>query len=308
MNRAAPVELNQAGLVADDFKYSDSRSWRGPCPVCGGHRRFVMFTDHDFPLWHGYCDGCGHKLKVWERVKVEIDPVRRLAYEARARQIERERAEELDRLLTKYSSEEIWQAYARRMGEEQRAWWRGQGVPDDWQTYLRLGYTEDRAYRVGDDLCHSPAYTIPYFGQNFSFKTMQYRLCSPVNPDDRYRFEYGLGAAYYMTSPTEPIGDFVLICEGAKKAIVTRLYMNRMTVLAVPSKSTWKNIGIVDAVKGAGRVYILLDPDASRQAHDLKSAIGKTAKVVSLFAKVDDCFNDYGMTAAQFESYLRQAV
>lgn len=308
MNRSAPLELNSIGLSSDLFRYSDSRSWRGPCPICGGHRRFVVFTDHEYPLWHGYCDTCGYKVKAWEKVKVQVDPVRRLAYEARARQIEREREEELDRLLAKYSSEEIWKAYQRRLGIEQRAWWREQGIPDSWQDYLRLGYTEDRVYRAGDELKHSPAYTIPYFGSEWSFKTMQYRLVNPVNPEDRYRFETGLGAHFYMTSPSEPIGDTVIVCEGAKKAIVVRLFAERVTVLAVPAKGTWRNTGILEAVKEPGRVYILLDPDAGRQAREMKAAIGKTARVVSLFDKVDDCFLRYGMTANQFAGYLRQAV
>ena len=83
----APIELLQIGLDPHQFKYSDSRSWRGPCPVCGGHRRFVMFTDNTFPLWHGYCDECGTKIKAWEKVRVQYDPQRAAALEAsRARE------------------------------------------------------------------------------------------------------------------------------------------------------------------------------------------------------------------------------
>ena len=305
----APAELNQIGLAADAFKYSDARSWRGPCPTCGGHRRFVMFTDHEYPMWHGYCDACGHKIKAWEHVRVEADPVRRASYEARARQMEHEEADELDRLLARYSAEAIWAAYQRRMGEAQRAWWRGRGIPDDWQDYLRLGYTEDRAYRAGEEFRHSPAYTIPYFGPGWKFKTMQYRLTNPANPEDRYRFEAGLGAHYYTTAPSdEKMRDTILICEGAMKAIVSRIYAGEITVLAVPSKSTWRNTGILEAIKGAGRVYILLDPDADRQAAEMRAAIGKAARVVNLFDKVDDCFVNYGMTASQFAGYLRQAI
>ena len=310
MNAQPPAELNQIGLVADQFKYSDARSWRGPCPTCGGHRRFVLFTDHEYPMWHGYCDDCGYKLKVWERVKVEVDPAKRKAYQARALQVEHERAMEFDRLLAKYSTEEIWAAYQRRMGEAQRAWWRGRGVPDEWQDYLRLGYTEDRPYRAGDELRHSPAYTIPYFGSGWQFKTMQYRLTNAANPADRYRFEAGLGSHYYNTAPSDELpGDRALICEGAIKAIVTRIYSGKgLAVLAVPSKSTWRNTGVLKAVKSCGRVFVLLDPDAGRQAAEMKAAIGKAARVVSLFDKVDDLFVSYGMTASQFSGYLRQAI
>src|SRR5690606_32822614 len=134
--------------------------------------------------------------------------------------------------------------------------WRGQGVPDDWQNYLRLGFVADKAYRGPDGaLHHSPAYTLPYYHTNFELVTVQYRLFNPPTPTDRYRFHPGLSTSYYMTTPSEPITDPVLICEGAKKAIVARVYGETgCTVLAVPSQTDPG--GIVEAVREVGRVYV----------------------------------------------------
>jgi hypothetical protein len=41
-----------------------------------------MFTDNEFPLWHGYCDQCGTKIKAWEKVKVHYDPMKAAAVAA----------------------------------------------------------------------------------------------------------------------------------------------------------------------------------------------------------------------------------
>ena len=84
MNRTAPVELAQIGLDHNQFKYSDDRSWRGPCPVCGGHRRFVVFTDHEWPMWNGWCDDCGKTIKAWQVVTCQITDEQRASAQAKA--------------------------------------------------------------------------------------------------------------------------------------------------------------------------------------------------------------------------------
>ena len=310
MNRQAPIELAQIGLDPHAFKYSDEKSWRGPCPVCGGHRRFVIFTDHDWPMWFGYCDDCGREIKAWQLVTCQItDEQRKVAQEHAAEQ-ERIREQHRREMLAKFTTAELWQELNRRLSAEHRAQWERWGVPVDWQDYLELGYTPNKQYRDGDgNLRQSAAYTIPYFHydstapQSRKFETMQYRLFDAPDPNDRYRFEYGLQATYYQTVPNEPIGDEVVICEGAKKGIVTRVSLTNLCVLAVPSKGSWG--GIVDAVKPCGRVFVLLDPDANLQAVKLARSIGKHATVVRLNYKVDDLALDYGMTARDFEAALR---
>jgi hypothetical protein len=226
------------------------------------------------------------------------------------------RALELAEILADYTAEERWLAYEHAMTEENKAWWRSQGIPDDWQEYLRLGFNSDKAYYDKDKvLRHSPAYTIPYFHQGFTFQNMQYRLTDPTNPKDRYRFEAHLKTVYYMTSPSEPMFDQAMICEGAKKAIVTKVFEGEgTTVLATPSKVDTG--GVADVVKDCGRVWIIPDPDAYTKpinASDewkpwplvLATRIGKAARIVRLPVKVDDGILTMGLN---LKKYMRMAT
>ncbi|HEY5990577.1 MAG TPA: hypothetical protein VIV12_29920 [Streptosporangiaceae bacterium] len=309
--RTPPAELYTLGLAREQFVYSDARSWRGPCPRCGGHRRLLIFTDNPFPKWHCRCDGCG--LRAWAdqlapALSQPVSEALRAEWDARNRR-ERESRERYRReKLAEFSQSELLAEYHERLTDAHRAWWESQGIPKAWQDHLRLGYTPDRPYRASDgQLYHSPAYTIPYFHTGFEFQTLQYRLFEPPTPTDRYRFEHGLGTTYYQAEPAEPVGEHALICEGAKKAMVAHIYGETgCSVLAVPSKSDFG--GVADAVKDCERVYVLLDPDAELPARKLAAAVGDAARVVELPVKVDDAIWQHGLTARQMAAYLRQAV
>ena len=231
------------------------------------------------------------------------------------REFARRRSEQMDaareqsrrEALAKFTTAELWQELHRRLSAEHRAQWEAWGVPDEWQDYLELGFTPDKIYKdSAGNTRHTPAYTIPYFHYSAdkpTFKTLQYRLFNPERPEDRYRFEHGLQASFYMTTPTEPIGDQVVICEGAKKGIVTRIRLTNYTVLAVPAKGTWG--GIAEAVKPCGRVWVLLDPDAVLNAVKLARSIGKQARVVRLAYKVDDAAIGMGLDRDDFAAILK---
>lgn len=321
----APDLLSLVSPLVDTRKAASQNGgeWSGPCPFCGGKDRFSVQPYHDEPRW--LCRHCTDG--VWKDIiefvmrrdggtfedacrsigwnGAETDPQkynelsdqRRIAQEAE----EAQRSAQLDAKLAEYSTAEIWRAYQRRMEGEQITWWENQGIPSDWQQYLRLGYTDSKKYkdRAGV-LQNSPAYTIPYFHKDFDFRSLQYRLTAP-GISDRYRFEYGLKSTYYMVTPGEPMYDQVVICEGAKKAIVANLRSNLSTTtfLAVPSKTDYG--GVVSAVQDCGAVYIVLDPDAWTKpvnASDswvpspikLARLIGEAARVVDLPGKIDDLY------------------
>ena len=295
--RAAPVEFQQIGLDPHAFKYSDSKSWRGPCPQCGGHRRFVIFTDHEFPLWHGFCDQCAYKIKAWEKVRVQYDPQRAAALEAERAREEAERAERRRVKLAEFTTAELWAELRDRMTQEHILWWDNNGIPEGIQKYLSIGYMADKTYMIGKDdngnplYAHSPAYTIPWFGSNFVLKTMQYRLINPADPKDRYRFEYELpggGSCFYQTDPSEPIGDKVIICEGAKKAIVTWHWLAEgFTVLGTASAKTLAPA--LEATKDCGLRYLILDPGSEKVAFQAARE-NKNLKAVFLPMKIDDLY------------------
>jgi len=303
-----PLELSQLGLDVNSFRYSDAKSWRGACPQCGGSRRFVIFTDHEFPLWYGYCDECGTNIKAWEKVRTKYDPQRAAAMETERARDEAERAEYRKNKLAEFTTHELWSELRDRMTTANIEWWESQGVPEDIQRYLSIGYKADKMYYDGDKIeRHSPAYTIPWFGLNFTFKTMQYRLCGD-GIADRYRFEYGLdggGKHFYMPDPAEPIKDRVIICEGAKKAIVTWFHLaniNDFTVIAASSNNTLNPA--LAATKDCGQRFLILDPGSERKAF-MTAKENNNLKAVYLSEKIDDAFLSNHINRDDFGKILR---
>ena len=306
----APVQLAQIGLDPSKFHYSDKKSWRGPCPKCGGSRRFCIFTDHEFPLWNGFCDECGMTLKAWEQVKMQYDPHKAAIMEAERAREEAAQAEKRRRKLAEFTTKEIWNELHERMTADSIDWWETQGVPESIQNYLHIGYTPDKPFYNDDKvLLHSPAYTIPWFSQNFHFNTMQYRLMA--NVDRRYIFEDGLGGGryFYMTTPDKPITDKVIICEGAKKGIVTQFWLipnDSYTVIAASSANTFS--AALEATKECGLRYVITDPGSETWARRAVDTNKKTTHHIRLPFKIDDGWMNYGLDRSQFTNIMQNAI
>lgn len=322
-------ELIERDLGAPTSRSGGWVSW--PCPF---HAERTMGGAFKVKANGYHCFSCGahgdaldwlirhHGVTYQEAVErlnggpLRADPreIAERASRAAERQAQREEAErrrqaDIDQRLARFTTQEIWDAYHRRLQAEQREWWAEQGIPEGWQDYLKLGYTPEKIFNHDGQQMSSPAYTIPYFRADWRFVTMQYRLVKPPNPSDKYRFEYGLGAPFYMATPTEPIGAVAVICEGAKKAIVTAVSGNTgASVLAIPSKAGWRSSGILDVVRDCEQVYVILDPDAEKDARDLAQAIGRAGRVVTLPGKIDDMFTRWGMSAEDLKRAMRQAV
>jgi hypothetical protein len=327
-------------ILRDAEEANGNRAW---CPLCqngssdGNHTPAMSIRDTRY-----FCFGCGasgdaidyimrrNNVQFQEACRIlgwdgnEVDQQELIRTQA-ARQQQRERenatrAAELDAVLSEYSTEEIWKAFNRRLTEEHRAWWVGRGISVEWQNYLQLGYIPDKTYigKSGVHL-HSPAYTIPYFHTGYRFQTMQYRLHNPERPQDRYRFEHGLKASYYQVTPSEEIGEYAIICEGAIKSIVTQIYGGtgeRVSLLAVPGRDTFG--GIANAVKHCRRVWVVLDPDCWTKPENapptwepapikLSKLIGPVSRIVRLPGKVDDMLLE-GMTGESWKAALKGAT
>ena len=223
------------------------------------------------------------------------------AHEAEIARTEAERAERRRVKLSDFTAHEIWTEYCERMAREQVDWWEGQGIPEVIQKINRLGYTPEKKYRYGEEMFSSPAYTIPWFGPHFQFLTMQYRLTNPHNPQDKYRFESDLpggGSLFYMTDPEEPIKDRVIICEGAKKALVTWFWLaGDQTVLGAASANT---VGpALEATKDCGERLLILDQGAEKMAWKLGKS-HKGLKVLFLGSKIDDAYLNGWLDRAGF--------
>ena len=136
---------------------------------------------------------------------------------------------------------------------------------------------------------------------------MQYRLCGE-GIADRYRFEYGLdggGKHNYMADPSEPLKDKVIICEGAKKAIVTWFNlsdMNNFSVIATAARNTLTPA--LEATKDCGQRFLILDPDSRRKAFEVARE-EKNLQAVYLPDKIDDLFLAGHLDRDQFGNILR---
>lgn len=287
---AAPSELALIGCDPGLFKTATPKEWHGPCPRCGGEDRFVVHGIRPWPAWLWMCRVCSPEWAWADALNSDLrrkltDQEKREFAEERAR-MEAARRAEIDKRLKDFTAAEIYAAYHRRMGADNRLWWRNRGITDDWQDYLELGYTPDKPLSDG---ARSPAYTIPYLRPGHEVVTMQYRLTNPPDPKDKYRFERGLPAAWYWVNWSDPLSDEVVICEGAIKAMVTKIrggLREDVSTFAVPGKNSWA--GITHQVQDCGRVWIILDPDGEQEARKLAGTIGKAARVVRLHAKIDD--------------------
>jgi hypothetical protein len=308
--QAAPIELLQIGLDPARFVRARQNEWHGPCPVCGGSDRFRIHTEHMFPRWNYECRQCGRKGwadQLNAALRQPISEAERQKWAEDKRRKDQAQARQREQRLAEFTSAELWAELHRRMAAEQRQQWEAWGIPTEWQNYLELGYTPHYSPAID-----TPAYTIPYFHNTTdgrTFATIQYRLMDAPNPEDRYRFEYGLPTTFYETTPTEPIKDIAIICEGAKKAmnVKIRAGVNKDTsVLAVPSKNSWG--GAVEAVKDCKRVYVMLDPDGLSQAQKLGKEIGGAARIVELPSKIDDMLLGNQITKEELKYAFRWAV
>ena len=304
--------------------------WSSTCPRCGGSihpdgsypDRFVMLLNARgrSPVF-AFCRRGDY---VWWPGKEDdgqaIDPATLELLRRQAEEAEKRRQNEVRVKLASFTTQELWVELNRRMSEENRQWWRDQGIPDDWQDYLQLGFIPDKVFSVNENFVHSPAYTIPYF-HGRDFLTMQYRLTAPDIGRDKYHFEQYLGAPYYMVTPMIPVMDKVIVCEGAKKAIVSYISggtESDHTLLGVASKNSWRSSGILEAVKHCKRVYICLDPDCWQEPENARPGwlpepikfgieVGKAARIVELPMKVDDAFLRYNLDEIEWKAALQQA-
>lgn len=324
-----PIEFQSLQGKVSYVQRKSNMEYSSTCPQCYGtvHSdgewpdRFVMLlrsstTGGPF----AFCRMCDYKWFPGRVAGNEVSPETIALLEQQAEAYRNRKSKERQDKLAAFTTGELWAELHRRMQDEQRQWWIDNGIPVNWQDYLRLGYMSEKTYtNHSGELVKAPAYTIPYFHENWQFITMQYRLVG-ADDQDRYRFETNLGTSYYMVTPSMPIGKKVVVCEGAKKAIVSAIYggTQDMTFLGIPSKVDWRKNGILEAVEHCERVWIILDPDCWTPPQNAKAgwkpepvafaeAVGNRARIVDLPNKVDDAILKMGLTTEEFQASLRYA-
>jgi hypothetical protein len=323
VNTPLPPDIIERFGHLPDLKKRTGNEWSSACPQCGGARGGSDPSDR-FRFWERpgaacnfWCRRCGFSgftddnkpgRQMTEAEILELEEIRK-------RQAEQEAAR-LAAKIDELQRAAYWKGWHDAMTEQQRQLWRDAGIPDELQKYWQLGYMPSY---TGKDF-QSPALTIPYFSNGWQATTIQYRLLQPPEPSDKYRFQAGFRADIWRAEPDNDIENAICLCEGMKKAAVTFHQVvaragERLGVVAVPSKMPGADM--LEQLKNADPLYVILDPDAYRptktpDGRRLPPAVNRLvklldvpARLVKLPCKADDFFTMYGGTAYDFMSYLR---
>lgn len=296
------------------------KEWSSSCPSCGGepHQngelpdRFRMFTKAHSKrgITIGWCRVCGYKWTNQadykpDPAKVEEWRLERLAYETKIK----EEAEQAIKLLTEVHK---WEEYYSWLTVDKQAgaYWKGAGITDEyWWNEWKLGFDPMHSFWFDTDngwIEHkTPTATIAMKDVTGRIINIKHRLLNPFE-GVKYRMEY--------RTHTEPVfianldikdADFILKCEGEKKAAVTWLTVDSSKVQAYGLPSTPSD-EMLNAIKG--KVVIdILDPDVKdyRRAKEIYKDVDY--RVLRLPNKIDDMILNAKLSKHDVRSILKQA-
>lgn len=289
--------------------------WSAECPRCGsfGHDpqagepdRFRIRLDGE-P--RGFCRRC----RFFSFVDCHVSAEERFRYSLERQLYVAKQQEQLTDRLKRLQDKAEWVKWHDALDPSSRLLWEKEGIPTSVQDYFQLGYSPEHTFWKGDTSFQSPALTIPYFREEWGRAVnVQYRLLSPIIPNDKYRFTPGLKSGLYFTEPARPKGKCLLV-EGCKKAIVS--YINLPTgtinsVVASPSKAV--PLSAVDDLDQVEVIYLALDPDtadesdgSTRRAIEILNP--ERVRIVSLPAKPDDMLVKHHATGQDLWRFIRGA-
>lgn len=264
---------------------------RGPCPRCGGNKRFQL---RHFPdgRYAAYCWVCGYTWFANGKEKAK-QPTTELP---RRRPIRTPRQRDW---LTYY--------YAGKAPEARMAW-RERGVAPESIFRFRLGYCPKREWWAEGEIIEAPSLVIPYFDLENRLRYIQHRI---LGHDDRirYRPEYKAITPPLWLSATTDVGMYhskiLFIVEGAIKGIVlaqTLRYQNPV-IAYISSNADMSTLPILLKTYAPRLVCHIPDPDAKRTVLPIE---GVTQIVVSIPEKVDDWIRHERLTRKAFWQFLRQ--
>lgn len=313
-----PADLQlRFGSAIGDVRQRSADEWSSSCPKCGGARGGVDPSDR-FRMWdrpgqssNFWCRRCGYQgFADDNRADYKPDPIRiKQLDELRAQQAAKEEAR-LRAKIKQLQREAYWNGWHDAMGEQHRAMWRREGIPDSLQDYFRLGFVKERTFYQGEEPFTVPAMTIPVFDIGWEAVNVQYRMINPPPGVGKYRFTAGLPAPLFITDPDEELTGRCILVEGAKKAIILFAHLgHKYKVVAVPSKTPAARL--IKRLDNCSDVYITLDPDAytdGTSAQRVGRMLGDRARYVRLPAKPDDLIVQYGVSGDAMIKYFDRAT
>ncbi len=302
-----PVGLAERhwGISLKRVSRDEHRSLNG-CPFCGdGGRgdksdRFRIFLDGSPRYW---CRQCGEQgfLDTLEK-QGPLTPE-----EKRLRQIEAEqrrqaqRQAEMERRLTALEQMHKCKdhiAYHKALDERALEYWWTEGMTTETIDKYMLGYCASCP-----TYCESPSYTIPIVNRS-KLENIRHRLIAP-NGTGKYRpHRAGLGLSLFNVDLLDQANKRILVVEGEKKSLVTA--QSGFPNVGITGKRSFKSEWL-DWFAHVGKVYVVLDPDATASARRLAALFGERGRVVEMPVKIDDAVTKYGASSFDIENFLRLA-
>jgi len=214
---------------------------------------------YGFPL--GFCRKCGYR---WTPAKGR-NPTKEEIEEWRNRQIEVEtaRIEAAKRTIELLQNDRVWEVFFQKNNDWSREIFRGWGISDTWQDYLKLGLVEDYVVRSGDESYHRPAFSIPVWFTGGIVQNIQLRVFEPKSDRDRYRNFYSMGNSFLFVPLYDmPLQGTCVLVEGYKKAIVMEQTLDDIGLRVVGISGMTPDSELFKHLKEFERVFVWLDPDA----------------------------------------------
>lgn len=321
-------------IDTSQFKHHSGNETEGPCPICGGDKRFhiILGSVHGDQWFCRHCTGARYRgdifnflEKLWgasfpeicERltggaiplITPEAAIIKRLEALEKSDAEQKIKTAEIERKLEDLIRLAPWKDYQAHLAkDEHRAKWWARGVPDSYLSYWHLGYDPNFRYWYDDVEYHSPTLTIPLFNLGWELMGIQHRLLKPINPGDKYRPEKGgIPAAPFIANPDGNLTGKTMVVEGAIKSMVVYSKMDdeKLQVVGMPGMNPKPEM--VQKFLGAAEpIYICLDPDALPQAQQMARDLGRErCRIVEVPAKVDDLMLRYDLGREWMEKLMR---
>ena len=298
------------------------KEWSSSCPKCGGNPhshgefpdRFRMWTKAKIGKPFGWCRACDYKWTSEKDYKPDPAKIEQWRQERIAEEKQRkEEAEQAIKLLTDTHKWDVYYSWLRSDGIA-GDYWRGAGIVDEyWWREWQLGYDPMHSFwfdggERGWVEHKTPTATIAVRDVTGRIINIKHRLIKPFD-GIKYRMEYRTNTEPLFIANLDAIGksDYILKCEGEKKAAVTWLTLDNSKVQAYGLPATPSD-EMLEAIKG--KVIIdIIDPDVRQNIRERTREIykGLDYRTVSLPMKIDDMILTAKITKDELQGIIRQA-
>lgn len=287
-------ELSEASrILGVTLRRRTSSKAVGPCPLCGGDDRFVVW------LFEGsaWCSRCGHKAYT-----KSMDEAAQL--QAKAKVDKAEKQKELRAIMARCSD---WVTYrdVALSDPELVELWNAEGIGLDEIKRWSLGYCGSCPV-----FPRYPSLSIPVFFGGALVDIRHKILKNGVDADEdapRYTSHMAGLAAYPFNLDAAEMDGSLLVVEGEKKAIISDS-AGFGPVTGIPGYGNVFNLLASLSRHKGKKVVVALDPGVESQAEKLAAeivALGLNVFIADFFAKPDDVILNYGREI--FSSILKQS-